>query len=165
MRLSERECKPNFCSTWNFFTGIKTQWKFQTEVLPIFLSESKRWDEVRLQILEFLILLTVARGSTVHKNAMLYFNFNSGYTNALHWEVIRTVYCLYFDPKKKSQIDIGLLKRQKSEYWWNKSNKMQQLRFLFAMALLYMFRVTISPIISSTMLYMATGELAHLGCY
>ena len=49
-------------------------------------------------------------------------------------------------------------------YWWNKSNKMQQLRFLFAMALLYMFRVTISPIIRS-MLYMATGELAHLGCY
>ena len=49
-------------------------------------------------------------------------------------------------------------------YWWNKS-KMQQLRFLFAMALLYMFRVTISPIIMSTMLYMATGELAHLGCY
>ena len=44
-------------------------------------------------------------------------------------------------------------------------NKMQQLRFLFAMALLYMFRVTISPIIRSTMLYMATGELAHLGCY
>ena len=41
----------------------------------------------------------------------------------------------------------------------------QQLRFLFAMALLYMFRVTISPIIRSTMLYMATGELAHLGCY
>ena len=39
------------------------------------------------------------------------------------------------------------------------------LRFLFAMALLYMFRVTISPIIRSTMLYMATGELAHLGCY
>ena len=38
---------------------------------------------------------------------------------------------------------------------------MQQLRFLFAMALLYMFRVTISPIIGSTMLYMATGELAH----
>ena len=50
-------------------------------------------------------------------------------------------------------------------YWWNKSNKMQQLRFLFAMALLYMFRVTISPIIRSTMLCMATGELAHLGCY
>ena len=41
---------------------------------------------------------------------------------------------------------------------------MQQLRFLFAMALLYMFRVTISPINRSTMLYMATGELAHLGC-
>ena len=38
---------------------------------------------------------------------------------------------------------------------------MQQLRFLFAMALLYIFRVTISPIIRSTMLYMATGELAH----
>ena len=37
---------------------------------------------------------------------------------------------------------------------------MQKLRFLFAMALLYMFRVTISPIIRSTMLYMATGELA-----
>ena len=37
--------------------------------------------------------------------------------------------------------------------------------FLFAMALLYMFRVTISPIIRSTMLYVATGELAHLGCY
>ena len=50
-------------------------------------------------------------------------------------------------------------------YWWNKSDKMQQLRFLFAVALLYMFRVTISPIIRSTMLYMATGELAHLGCY
>ena len=44
----------------------------------------------------------------------------------------------------------------------NNSNKMQQLCFLFAMALLYMFRVTISPIIRSTMLYMATGELAHL---
>ena len=38
---------------------------------------------------------------------------------------------------------------------------MQQLRFLFAMALLYMFRVTFSPIIRSTMLYMAIGELAH----
>jgi len=38
---------------------------------------------------------------------------------------------------------------------------MQKLRFLFAMALLYMFRVTIPPIISSTMLYMATDELAH----
>ena len=50
-------------------------------------------------------------------------------------------------------------------YWWNKSNKMQQLRYLFAVALLYMFRVTISPIIRSTMLYMATGKLAHLGCY
>ena len=50
-------------------------------------------------------------------------------------------------------------------YWWNKSNKMQQLRFLFAVALLYMFRVTISRIILSTMLYMATGKLAHLGCY
>ena len=37
--------------------------------------------------------------------------------------------------------------------------------FLFAMTLLYMFRVTISPIIRSTMLNMATGELAHLGCY
>ena len=42
---------------------------------------------------------------------------------------------------------------------------MQQLRFLFAMALLYMFRVTISPIIRSTLLYMATGKLGHLGCY
>ena len=52
-----------------------------------------------------------------------------------------------------------------SSYWWNKSNKMQQLRFLFAMALLYMFRVTISPIIRSTMMYTATGKLAHLGCY
>jgi len=41
---------------------------------------------------------------------------------------------------------------------------MQQLRFLFAMALLYMFRVTVSHIIGSTMLYMATGNLAHLGC-
>ena len=41
---------------------------------------------------------------------------------------------------------------------------MQQLRFLFIMALLYMFRVTISPIIRSTMLYTATGELAHLDC-
>jgi len=30
-----------------------------------------------------------------------------------------------------------------------------------AMALLCMFRVTISPLIRSTMLYMATGELAH----
>ena len=36
------------------------------------------------------------------------------------------------------------------------------LRFLFAMALLYMFRVTISPIIRSTMLYMAKGELATM---
>jgi len=34
-------------------------------------------------------------------------------------------------------------------------NKMQQLRLFFAMALLYMFRVTIPPIISSKMLYMA----------
>ena len=42
---------------------------------------------------------------------------------------------------------------------------MQQLRFLFTVALLYMFRVTISPIIRITMLYMATGKLAHLGCY
>ena len=50
-------------------------------------------------------------------------------------------------------------------YWWNKSNKIQQLRFLFAMALLYMFRVTVSPVTKSTMLYMATGKLAHLGCY
>ena len=32
---------------------------------------------------------------------------------------------------------------------------MQQLRFLFAMALLYMFRVKISPFIRSTMLYMS----------
>jgi len=32
---------------------------------------------------------------------------------------------------------------------------MQQLRFLFAVALLYMFRVTIPPIIRSTMLYMS----------
>ena len=32
---------------------------------------------------------------------------------------------------------------------------MQQLRFFFAMALLYMFRATIPPIIRSTMLYMA----------
>jgi len=29
------------------------------------------------------------------------------------------------------------------------------------MAFLYMFRVTVSPIIRSTMLYMATGKLAH----
>ena len=42
-----------------------------------------------------------------------------------------------------------------------KSNKMQQFRFLFAMALLYMIRLTISPIIRSTMLYMATGKLAQ----
>ena len=41
---------------------------------------------------------------------------------------------------------------------------MQQLRFLFALALVYMFRVKISPIIGSTMLYMATGKPAHLGC-
>ena len=34
--------------------------------------------------------------------------------------------------------------------YWNKSNKMQQLRLFFAMALLYMFRVTIPPIIRST---------------
>ena len=32
---------------------------------------------------------------------------------------------------------------------------MQQLRLFFAMALLYMFRVKILPIIRSTMLYMA----------
>ena len=32
---------------------------------------------------------------------------------------------------------------------------MQQLRLFLAMALLYMFRVTIPPIIRSTMLYMA----------
>jgi len=32
---------------------------------------------------------------------------------------------------------------------------MQQLRLFFAMALLYMFRVTFPPIIRSTMLYMA----------
>ena len=37
--------------------------------------------------------------------------------------------------------------------------------FYSQLALLYMFQVTISPIIRSTMLYMATGELAHLGCY
>ena len=36
---------------------------------------------------------------------------------------------------------------------------------VFYSQLLYMFRVTISPIIRSTMLYMATGALAHLGCY
>ena len=34
--------------------------------------------------------------------------------------------------------------------YWNKSNKMQQLRLFFAMALLYMFRLTIPPIIRST---------------
>ena len=34
---------------------------------------------------------------------------------------------------------------------------MQQLRFLFAMALLYMFRVTISPIIRST--YAVYGQI------
>ena len=34
--------------------------------------------------------------------------------------------------------------------WWNKSNKMQQLRLFFAMPLLYMFRVIIPPIIRST---------------
>ena len=39
---------------------------------------------------------------------------------------------------------------------------MQQLRFLFAMALLYMFRVTISPIIRSTMLYMAIYSIVLL---
>ena len=39
---------------------------------------------------------------------------------------------------------------------------MQQLRFLFAMALLYMFRVTISPIIRSTMLYMAIQQNATI---
>ena len=33
---------------------------------------------------------------------------------------------------------------------------MQQLRLFFAMVLLYMFRVTIPPIITSTMLYMAS---------
>ena len=33
---------------------------------------------------------------------------------------------------------------------------MQQLRLFFAMALLYMFRVTIPPIIRNTMLYMAS---------
>ena len=38
---------------------------------------------------------------------------------------------------------------------------MQQLRFLFAMVSLYMFRLTIPPIIRSAMLYMATDELAH----
>ena len=48
-------------------------------------------------------------------------------------------------------------------YWWNKSNKMQQLRFLFAMALLYMFRLTISPIIRSTMLYMACKQVSPVG--
>ena len=32
---------------------------------------------------------------------------------------------------------------------------MQHLRLFFAMALLYMFRVTVPPIIRSTMLYMA----------
>ena len=43
---------------------------------------------------------------------------------------------------------------------------MQQLRFLFAMALLYMFRVTISPIIRSTMLYMASDEIWRpLNCF
>ena len=45
---------------------------------------------------------------------------------------------------------------------------MQQLRLFFVMALLYMFRVTIPPIIRSTMLYMAfqvgryTGLLASI---
>ena len=39
---------------------------------------------------------------------------------------------------------------------------MQQLRFLFTMALLYMFRVTVSPIIRSTMLYMATVALLYM---
>ena len=65
------------------------------------------------------------------------------------------------------KVNLLTLNFNKTQYleWWNKSNKMQQLRFLFAMALLYMFRVTISPIIRSTVLYMATGELAHLGCY
>ena len=58
-----------------------------------------------------------------------------------------------------------ILVQNEVSLWWKKSNKMQQLRFLFAVALLYMFRVTISFIIRSTMLYMATGELAHLGCY
>ena len=38
---------------------------------------------------------------------------------------------------------------------------MQQLRLFFAMALLYMFRVTIPPIIRSTMLYMAFRETAR----
>ena len=38
---------------------------------------------------------------------------------------------------------------------------MQQLRLFFAMALLYMFQVTIPPIIRSTMLYMAF----HVGRY
>ena len=41
---------------------------------------------------------------------------------------------------------------------------MQQLRLFFAMALLYMFRVTIPPIIRSTMLYMAfqVGRYAYV---
>ena len=52
--------------------------------------------------------------------------------------------------------DEVLMKVEKAlNFWWNNSNKMQQLRLFFAMALLYMFRVTIPPIIRSTMLYMA----------
>ena len=39
---------------------------------------------------------------------------------------------------------------------------MQQFRFLFTMALLYMFRATISPIIRSTMLYMAIYSTVFL---
>ena len=41
---------------------------------------------------------------------------------------------------------------------------MQQLHLFFAMALLYMFRVTIPPIIRSTMLYMASGRQVYLCC-
>ena len=41
---------------------------------------------------------------------------------------------------------------------------MQQLRLFFAMALLYMFRVTIPPIIRVHMLYMASGMQVYLCC-
>jgi len=38
---------------------------------------------------------------------------------------------------------------------------MQQLRLFFAMALLYMFRLTIPPIIRITMLYMTSGRQVY----
>ena len=44
--------------------------------------------------------------------------------------------------------------------WWNKYNKMQQLRFLFTVALLYMFWAQSQPSSGVHMLYMANGGIS-----